>query len=164
MAALKPSCHPDERWIRRIYRSATIKCIPAAPRRILLTLHGPWRYKEASPVTRNCISSLDIAVGYIADILLPLPLYSICSAQGSTDALRFAIGGSGVWWALFSILSLLLLPDARFEEAQNPGVTEERDGLLTSEPTSEAAPVVATEWSVRREVVDEWKRLGNVLR
>ena len=68
------------------------------------------------------------------------------------------------WWALFFIPALLLLPDARFEEAQNPGVTEEREGLLTSEPTSQAAPVVATEWSVRREVVDAWKRLGNVLR
>ena len=148
MAALKPSCHPDERLIRRIYRRATIKCIPAAPRRILLTFHGPWRYREASP--RNCISSLDIAVGYIVDILLPLSLCSICSAQGSTDAPRFLVGGSGVWWALFSIPALLLLPDARFEEAQNPRVTEEREGLLTNKPTSEAAPVVATEWSETR--------------
>ena len=143
MAAFKPTCHPDKHWIRRIYRNATSKCIPPAPRRILLTPFGPWRYREAP--LRNCISS-------------------ICNAQGSTDALRFAIGGSGVWWALFFIPALLLLPDARFEEAQNPGVTEEREGLLTSEPTSEAAPVVATEWSVRREVVDAWKRLGNVLR
>ena len=86
-------------------------------------------------------------------------------AGGSTDILRFASGGSGLWWALFSIPILLLLPDARqFEEQQNAGVTEECESLLTGEPTSEAAPVVATGWSVRREVADAWKRLGNMLR
>jgi UMF1 family MFS transporter len=112
------------------------------------------------------ISSLGIALGYTAGILLLLvTVLPVQRAGGSTDALRFAIGGSGVWWALFSIPALWLLPDARgFEEAQNPGVTEEREGLLTSEPTSEAAPVVATKWSVRREVVDAWMRLGNMLR
>ena len=41
MAALKPSCHSDERWIRRIYHSALSKCIPPAPRRTVLTLLGP---------------------------------------------------------------------------------------------------------------------------
>jgi MFS transporter, UMF1 family len=112
------------------------------------------------------ISSLGIALGYSAGILLLLvTVLPVQRAGGSTDALRFAIGGSGVWWALFSIPALLLLPDARrFEESQNPGATEEREGLLTGEPTPEAAPVVATEWSVRREVVDAWKRLGNMLR
>jgi UMF1 family MFS transporter len=66
---------------------------------------------------------------------------------------------------LFSIPALLLLPGARgFEEAQKPGVTEEREGLLTSEPVSETPPVVAPEWTLRREVVDAWRRLGNMLR
>ncbi len=59
----------------------------------------------------------------------------------------------------------MLLPGAReFEETQNSGVTEEREGLLTSEPASEVAPVIVTEWSVRREVVDAWKKLGDMLR
>ncbi|KAH9989260.1 autophagy-related protein 22-like protein, partial [Russula vinacea] len=112
------------------------------------------------------ISSLGIALGYTAGILLLLvTVLPVQRAGGSTDALRFAIGGSGVWWAVFSIPALLLLPDARgFEEPQNPGATEEREGLLASEPTPEAAAVAATEWSVRREVVDAWKRLGNMLR
>jgi UMF1 family MFS transporter len=112
------------------------------------------------------ISSLGIALGYTAGILLLLvTVLPVQRAGGSTDALRFAIGGSGVWWAVFSIPALLLLPDARgFEEPQNPGATEEREGLLASEPTPEAAPVAAAEWSVRREVVDAWKRLGNMLR
>ena len=114
------------------------------------------------------ISSLGIALGYTAGILLLLvTVLPVQRAGGSTDALRFAIGGSGVWWALFSIPALWLLPGASgFKEAQNADVTEEREGLLTStsEPTSEAAPVVAPEWNVRREVVDAWRRLGNMLR
>ncbi len=112
------------------------------------------------------ISSLGIALGYAAGILLLLvTVLPVQHAGGSTNALRFAIGGSGAWWALFSIPALMLLPGAReFEETQNPGVTEEREGLLTSEPASEVAPVIVTEWSVRREVVDAWKKLGDMLR
>jgi len=112
------------------------------------------------------ISSLGIALGYAAGILLLLvTILPVQRAGGSTNALRFAIGGSGAWWALFSIPALLLLPGAReFEESQKASVTEEREGLLTSEPASEAAPVVATEWAVRKEVVDAWKRLGDMLR
>ncbi|KAH9989262.1 autophagy-related protein 22-like protein [Russula vinacea] len=112
------------------------------------------------------ISSLGIALGYTACILLLLvTVLPVQRAGGSTDALRFATGGSGVWWAVFSVPALLLLPDARgFEEPQNPGATEEREGLLASEPPPGAAAVAATEWSVRREVVHAWKRLGNMLR
>jgi UMF1 family MFS transporter len=112
------------------------------------------------------ISSHGIALGYTAGILLLLlTVIPVQRAGGSTDALRFAIGGSGVWWALFSIPALLLLPGAKgSEEAQILGVIEEREGLLTNELTSEVAPVVATEWSLRQEVVDAWRRLGDMLR
>ena len=112
------------------------------------------------------ISSLGIALGYAAGILLLLvTVLPVQHAGGSTDALRFAIGGSGVWWALFSIPALLLLPGAReFEETQKARVAEEREGLLASEPASGAAPVVATEWTLRKEVVGAWKRLGDMLR
>ncbi len=112
------------------------------------------------------ISSLGIALGYAAGILLLLvTVLPVQRAGGSTSALRFAIGGSGAWWALFSIPALLLLPGAKeFEETQNASVTEEREGLLASEPTSDAVPVVTTKWTVRREVVDAWKRLGDMLR
>jgi MFS transporter, UMF1 family len=112
------------------------------------------------------ISSHGIALGYTAGILrLLVTVLPVQRAGGSTDALRFAIGGSGVWWALFSIPALLLLPGARgYEEAQNTDVTEEREGLLTSEPASDAVPAVTTESSLRREVVDAWRRLGNMLR
>lgn len=112
------------------------------------------------------ISSLGIALGYTAGIsLLLVTLLPVQHAGGSTNSLRFAIGGSGAWWALFSIPALVLLPGVGgSEEAQNVGVSEEHEGLLASEVASEAAPVVATEWTVRREVVDSWRRLGNMLR
>ena len=111
------------------------------------------------------ISSLGIALGYAAGILLLLAtVLPVQRAGGSTDALRFAIGGSGAWWALFSIPALLLLPGPReLEKIQKVIVTEESEGLLTAEPASEAAPVVATEWTVGREVVDAWKRLSDML-
>ena len=113
------------------------------------------------------ISSHGIALGYTAGILLLLAtLLPVQRAGGSTDALRFAIGGSGAWWALFSIPALLLLPGASGigKETTNAGVTEESEGLLASEAASEAAPVAVVEWSVRKEVVDAWRRLGHMLR
>lgn len=112
------------------------------------------------------ISSLGIALGYSAGILLLLvTVLPVQRAGGSTKALRFAIGGSGVWWALFSIPALWLLPGpSGFEEAHDADVTEEREGLLTSEPATEAPPVAATEWNICREVVDAWRRLGSMLR
>jgi UMF1 family MFS transporter len=111
------------------------------------------------------ISSLGIALGYAAGILLLLvTVLPVQHAGGSTNVLRFAIGGSGVWWALFSIPALLLLPGARELETQKAIVTEEREGLLTSEPASEVAPVVVTKWTVWQEVVGAWKRLGDMLR
>jgi len=80
--------------------------------------------------------------------------------------LRFAIGGSGAWWALFSIPALLLLPSARgFEGAQSVVVTEEREGLLASDDAPvETVSVVAAKWTVRREVVNSWRKLADMLR
>jgi UMF1 family MFS transporter len=112
------------------------------------------------------ISSLGIALGYAAGIMLLLAdMLPVQRAGGSTDALRFAVGVSGAWWALFSIPAFLLLPGAKeLEKTQKATVTEEGEGLLASPPASEAASVVATEWTLLREVVDAWKRLGNMLR
>ena len=109
------------------------------------------------------ISSLGIALGYTAGILLLLAvLFPVQLAGGSTKALRFAIAGSGAWWALFSVPALFFLPSASASR-QTP-VTEEREGLLADE-RPEAAPALATaEWTVRQEVVDAWKRLGSMLR
>lgn len=112
------------------------------------------------------ISSLGIALGYAAGILLLLvTVLPVQRAGGSTNALRFAIGGSGAWWALFSVPALLLLPGAKeFEKTRKASVAEESEGLLTSEAAPEASPVVAAKWTLRQEVVDAWKRLGDMLR
>ena len=111
------------------------------------------------------ISSLGIALGYTAGILLLLAvLIPVQLAGGSTTALRFAIGGSGAWWALFSVPALFLLPGASASQETSSGiVTEEREGLLADERPV-AAPALAAEWTVRQEVVDAWKRLGSMLR
>jgi UMF1 family MFS transporter len=111
------------------------------------------------------ISSLGIALGYTAGILLLLAvLYPVQLAGGSTKALRFAIGGSGAWWALFSVPALFFLPGASApQETPSRHVTEEREGLLADE-RPEAVPTPAAEWTVRQEVVDAWKRLGSMLR
>ncbi|KAH8983055.1 MFS general substrate transporter [Lactarius hatsudake] len=111
------------------------------------------------------ISSLGIALGYTAGILLLLAvLVPVQLAGGSTTALRFAIGGSGAWWALFSVPALIFLPGASAsQDTPSSGVTEEREGLLADE-RPETAPALAAKWTVRQEVVDAWKRLGSMVR
>jgi UMF1 family MFS transporter len=109
------------------------------------------------------ISSLGIALGYTAGILFLLAvLFPVQLAGGSTKALRFAIAGSGAWWALFSVPALLFLPSA--SASQERLVAAEREGLLADERPEAAPALAAAEWTVRQEVVDAWKRLGSMLR
>lgn len=50
------------------------------------------------------ISATGIALGYLSGILaLALSLVPVSLAGEDTWGLRIAIGGSGVWWAVFSI-------------------------------------------------------------
>ena len=111
------------------------------------------------------ISSLGIALGYTAGILFLLAvLIPVQLAGGSTTALRYAIGGSGVWWALLSVPALILLPDASTSQpTPSNSVTEEREGLLADE-RPEVMPALAAEWTMRQDVIDAWKRLGSMLR
>lgn len=112
------------------------------------------------------ISSLGIALGYAAGILLLLAvLFPVQHAGGSTKALRFAIGGSGAWWALFSVPALLFLPSASaFQGTSTRSIAEEQEGLLAGERPQAALALAEAEWTVRQEVVDAWKRLGSMLR
>ncbi len=78
------------------------------------------------------VYSLGIALRYIAGILLLLVVLILVQlAGGSTTAQRFAIEGSRVWWALFSVPALILLPNASTSQPMpSNSVTEEREGLL----------------------------------
>ncbi|KAG6875375.1 hypothetical protein C0992_004067, partial [Termitomyces sp. T32_za158] len=101
---------------------------------------------ELSRITSR-ISSLGIALGYTAGILLLLvALVPVTRLHGSTFSLRLAIGLSGVWWALFTLPAALWLPGAH--------------------PTSASASVTAsdTPWNTTREISAAWKRLGTMLR
>jgi len=90
-------------------------------------------------------------------------LRTCAASKGVSDALRFAISDSRAWASF--LITALLFPDAReFEETQKASVTGTRGfKLLTSESASEVVTVVATEWAVRQEVVDVWKRSGNMI-
>ena len=72
------------------------------------------------------------------------------------NSLLVALGRGG---RFFSYPLSYSCPGAKGFEARSASMTEERKGLPTSEPASEAAPVFAIEWTVRREL---W--IGNMLR
>ncbi|KNZ78914.1 Autophagy-related protein 22-2 [Termitomyces sp. J132] len=98
---------------------------------------------ELSRVTSR-ISSFGIALGYGAGIfLLIIALIPVTLLQGSTFALRLAIGLSGVWWAVFTIPAAIWLPGSGVVELSDPSPGQ---------------------WSMKREVFAAWKRLGNMLR
>ncbi|KAI9619424.1 hypothetical protein H4Q26_014186 [Puccinia striiformis f. sp. tritici PST-130] len=70
------------------------------------------------------ISSNGVALGGVSGIIaLCLCLIVIISHDGNTDSLRWAIGFSGIWWAVFSIPAVFLLPPHRalnYSEIVNP--------------------------------------------
>jgi MFS transporter, UMF1 family len=148
--------------------SASIVVLNSYLPRLAATSLPPSDHDNTEKLSRATarISSLGIALGYAAGILLLLvTLFPVQRAGGSTNALRFAVGGSGAWWALFSVPALLLLPGASVDkEVLNASITEEREGLLANETTPGGTPVTPAEWAVRREVADAWRRLGSMLR
>ncbi|KAI0029017.1 autophagy-type protein 22 [Vararia minispora EC-137] len=92
------------------------------------------------------ISAHGIALGYASGItLLLLTVLPVTRAGGSTFALRCAIGASGVWWAIFSVVAGVLLPSAA------------SDRKSSYETESEE------EWNSLHEIVRAWRRLGQML-
>ena len=88
---------------------------------------------------------MGIALGYGAGIcLLIVALIPVTKLNGSTFALRLAIGLSGIWWALFSIPAAIWLPSPPF--------------------TSMEGAVDHKEKNVGKEIVAAWIRLINMLR
>lgn len=126
-------------------------------------------YNTSLSRSTSHISSLGIALGYSSGIaLLALTLIPVTLLKGSTLVLRCAIAASGVWWAVFSLPGIWWLPSGD-KEGQN-----KRDGPSTvdvengwDEPSVELngdGRDVMQEWSMLREVIGAWKRLGGMLR
>ncbi|KAF9267147.1 MFS general substrate transporter [Marasmius fiardii PR-910] len=99
------------------------------------------------------ISSMGVALGYAAGIcLLLVALVPVTKLKGTTFALRLAIALSGVWWAVFSIPAALWLPGAGTP-------TENADAVWVDDEDLQEG-----EWSIWRELLAAWKRLGGMLR
>ncbi|KAI0685262.1 autophagy-related protein 22-like protein [Cytidiella melzeri] len=112
-------------------------------------------YSTALSRATSRISSQGIALGYVAGILLLLvALIPVTLLHGTTSALRLAIGLSGIWWALFSIPAAAWLPSSTVVVESEWDVQE---GVSVGHAGSK-------EWSILREIVGAWKRLGGMLR
>ncbi|KAI0072609.1 autophagy-type protein 22 [Panus rudis PR-1116 ss-1] len=117
------------------------------------SLHA--EYNAALSAATSRISSLGIALGYAAGILLLIAtLIPVTKLHGSTFSLRLAIGLSGIWWALFTLPSAVWLPSGTSASPE--------DGWTANETSSQSSPDV--KWSMGREIINAWKRLGGMLR
>ncbi|KAJ4490643.1 autophagy-related protein 22-like protein [Lentinula aciculospora] len=113
------------------------------------------RYENELSRTTSRMSSFGIALGYSAGIfLLFVALIPVTMMKGSTFSLRLAISLSGIWWAAFSIPALVWLPSGR-----NSLLSDDEDAIWVD--TDAAA---AGKWSLRKEIIAAWKRLGGMLR
>ena len=98
--------------------------------------------------TTSRISSTGIALGYFSGIAaLIIALVPVIGLKGSTFSLRFAIGLSGAWWAIFTLPAWRWLP-----------------GASTSDEEEGQDKAVYVKRSLGREVVKAWKELGRTLR
>lgn len=110
-------------------------------------------YNTALSRATSRISSQGIALGYMAGILLlVIALVPVTLLHGTTFSLRLAIGLSGIWWAAFSLPAAAWLPSGR-------KTAEAEDGW-----GSEEGPDTKEKWSMGREILKAWKKLGNMLR
>ncbi|KAI0697197.1 autophagy-type protein 22 [Cerioporus squamosus] len=115
------------------------------------------KHDKLLSATTSRISSQGIALGYAAGIvMLLLALIPVRAMKGSTDALRLAVGLSGIWWALFSLPAAAWLPGA--SAMTHAGAVALEDGEVALPQEDE------TNWSMMREIVRAWKRLGQMLR
>lgn len=109
--------------------------------------------------TTSRISSQGIALGYASGIvMLLLALIPVRAMKGSTDALRLAIGLSGIWWAVFSLPAAVWLPGAATIARATHVLEEDGDGVHLQAVEDEQ------KWSMTREIARAWRRLGQMLR
>lgn len=121
------------------------------------------KYNTSLSRSTSQISSLGIALGYSSGIaLLALTLVPVTLLKGSTFVLRCAIGASGVWWAVFSVPGVWWLPSG---EKDGAAMEDGENGW--DEPSVEVGGAqrdMNEEWSMWREIIKAWKRLGGMLR
>ncbi len=109
--------------------------------------------------TTSRISSQGIALGYASGIvMLLLALIPVRAMKGSTDALRLAIGLSGIWWAVFSLPAAVWLPGAATIANATHSLEEDGDNVPPRAAGDEQ------KWSMTREIARAWRRLGQMLR
>ncbi|KAJ3997370.1 autophagy-related protein 22-like protein [Lentinula boryana] len=112
------------------------------------------QYETELSRTTSRISSFGIALGYGAGIfLLFVALIPVTMMKGATFSLRLAISLSGIWWAVFSIPALIWLPSGR-----NTSSVDDEDAIWV-----DAETVATGKWSLWKEVIAAWKRLGGML-
>ncbi|KAJ3730644.1 autophagy-related protein 22-like protein [Lentinula raphanica] len=113
------------------------------------------QYEDELSRTTSRISSFGIALGYGAGIfLLFVALIPVTIMKGATFSLRLAIFLSGIWWAVFTIPALIWLPSG-----QNNALIDDEDAVWVDVET-----VAAGKWSLWKEVVAAWQRLGGMLK
>ncbi|KZT30210.1 MFS general substrate transporter [Neolentinus lepideus HHB14362 ss-1] len=109
-------------------------------------LAAEQQYNALLSAATSRISSHGIATGYAAGIImLLLTLIPVTKLGGSTWALRLAIGASGIWWFLGTIVAGMWLPGGETEEVIDHIEGAKQGGL----------------W---RDIADAWRRLGAMLR
>lgn len=108
-------------------------------------------YKTAVSRSTSQISSLGIALGYVAGIvLLIFAIIPVSLLRSSTYSLRLAIGMSGIWWAVMTVPAGFWLPTGQeLMEMDGAGGVRVHD---------------TTAWSWSKEIKGAWVRLGQMLR
>ncbi|KAF8261605.1 autophagy-related protein 22-like protein [Lactarius quietus] len=136
---------------------------------VALNSHLPRRASSSLPSSDHgdteklslataCISSLGIALGCTADILLLFAvLFPVQLADGSIKALWFAIAGSGALWALFSVPALLFLPGA--SSPQEILIMEQCEGLLAQERPKASGQYVLAQYPAATQHVPSPRRM-----
>ncbi|KAH9475205.1 Autophagy-related protein 22 [Psilocybe cubensis] len=167
-------------------RAPLLSPSPSSPSTPSSTTPLQKHYTSLLSRTTSRISSHGIAIGYAAGIalllvaLVPVTLMS-GSAGGKTLALRVAVGMSGIWWGVGTVVAGGLLGGGEVvQRVQVRGVGVENgeeeevgdgdgDGDGDEHLRSNTSNLKAEEedkknWSIPREIAASWIRLADMLR
>jgi hypothetical protein len=100
-----------------------------------------WRIREALPCDFVRISLLGITLGYTACHYTQYTVLPVQCARKVFECAAVFISSFGKWLAVFSIPAFLLLLAARGLRRLRIPAGGGSEGLLTSEPVSESAPI-----------------------